>query len=87
MAATSEIVDDDVEFGFNRRDMYTETLSGSFRPYERHVFLCYEDLLDRASFGSSRLRKRLAGAIKDLHKATAVQVVVAHLCWLAFRCL
>ncbi|KAL4582475.1 hypothetical protein LXL04_007025 [Taraxacum kok-saghyz] len=63
-------------------DMYTRTLCGTFSPYECHVFLCYKDLHDRLSFGSRLVRKRVAEAIKDLNNATAVEVVVADLCWL-----
>ena len=42
ISAEAVVVDDAVSFGFERKEMYTEKLTGSVHPYERHVFLCYK---------------------------------------------
>ncbi|XP_023735171.1 altered inheritance of mitochondria protein 32 [Lactuca sativa] len=74
------VVDDDVKFGFQRQEMYTENLSGSVHPYERHVFLCYktrEDWPARVeSSDSDLLPKRLAGAIKERKNDIAVKTLM-----------
>ncbi|XP_076935248.1 altered inheritance of mitochondria protein 32-like [Bidens hawaiensis] len=88
MAATSEngtsdistVVDDDVSFGFQRPEMYTENLSGSVNPYGRHLFLCYKSHNDWParveSSDSDPLPKRLAGAIKDRKNDIAVKTLL-----------
>lgn len=74
------VVDDAVNFGFERKEMYTEKLSGSVNPYERHVFLCYkthEDWPARVeSSDSDLLPKRLAGAIKERKNDIAVKTLL-----------
>ncbi|CAH1421128.1 unnamed protein product [Lactuca virosa] len=74
------VVDDDVKFGFQRPEMYTENLSGSVHPYERHVLLCYktrEDWPDRVeSSDSDLLPKRLAGATKERKNDIPVKTLI-----------
>ncbi|KAL4583684.1 hypothetical protein LXL04_008267 [Taraxacum kok-saghyz] len=36
ISAEAVVVDDAVSFGFERKEMYTEKLTGSVHPYERH---------------------------------------------------
>ncbi|KAK9067324.1 hypothetical protein SSX86_014650 [Deinandra increscens subsp. villosa] len=74
------VVDDDVKFGFQRQEMYSENLSGSVNPYGRHVFLCYkshEDWPARVeSSDSDPFPKRLAGALKDRKNDIAVKTLL-----------
>ncbi|XP_071710617.1 altered inheritance of mitochondria protein 32-like [Rutidosis leptorrhynchoides] len=74
------VIDDDVKSGFQRDEMYTEKLSGTVNPYERHVFLCYKTHLDWParveSSVSDPLPKRLAGAIKDRKNDFAVKTML-----------
>ncbi|KAJ0753338.1 putative thioredoxin-like ferredoxin, Thioredoxin-like superfamily [Helianthus annuus] len=80
ISTESVVVDDDVKFGFQRPEMYTETLTGSVNPYGRHVFLCYkshEEWPARVeSSDSDPLPKRLAGAIKDRKNDIAVKTML-----------
>ncbi|KAI3665984.1 hypothetical protein L6452_44622 [Arctium lappa] len=62
------VVDDNVKFGFLRKEMYTEKLSGTAIAYDRHVILCYkthETWPSRVESSDSHpLPKLLAGALK-----------------------
>ncbi|CAK9176167.1 unnamed protein product [Ilex paraguariensis] len=40
--ATSDVVADEVKFGFQRSEMYSSNLAGTVDPYDRHVFLSYK---------------------------------------------
>ncbi|XP_071731137.1 altered inheritance of mitochondria protein 32-like [Rutidosis leptorrhynchoides] len=77
VSAEAVVMDDYVQFGFQRNEMYTEKLSGSVNPYERHVFLCYKTHVDWParveSSVSDPLPKRLAAAIKDRRNDIAVK--------------
>ncbi|KAJ9564209.1 hypothetical protein OSB04_000175, partial [Centaurea solstitialis] len=58
-------VDDNVKFGFNRTEMYTEKLAGTAIAYDRHVILCYKTHETwPARVESSDFPKLLAGALK-----------------------
>ncbi|KAD4887876.1 hypothetical protein R6Q59_035030 [Mikania micrantha] len=80
ISTESALVDDDVKFGFQRQEMYSENLSGSVNPYARHVFLCYkshENWPARVeSSDSDPLLKHLAGAIKDRKNDIAVKTLL-----------
>ncbi|KAI7724891.1 hypothetical protein M8C21_025817, partial [Ambrosia artemisiifolia] len=62
------VVDDNVKFGFQRPEMYTEKLSGTAIAYDRHVILCYkthDTWPSRVESSDSHpLPKVLAGALK-----------------------
>nr|XP_043615052.1 altered inheritance of mitochondria protein 32-like [Erigeron canadensis] len=69
ISTDSVLVDDDeIKYGFQRQEMFSENLSGSVHPYERHVFLVYKTYQDWParveSSVSDPLPKRLAGAIR-----------------------
>nr|KAJ0189161.1 hypothetical protein LSAT_V11C800398100 [Lactuca sativa] len=74
------VVDDDIKFGFQRQDMYTENLSRSVRPYEHHVLLCYKTREDWASrvesSHSDLLPKRRARAIKERKNDIAIKNLI-----------
>ncbi|KAL7609499.1 hypothetical protein Lser_V15G13231 [Lactuca serriola] len=75
MAAVSEnatteppVIDDNVKFGFLRKEMNTEKLAGTAIAYDRHVILCYkthETWPSRVESSDSHpFPKLLAGALK-----------------------
>ncbi|KAI7734392.1 hypothetical protein M8C21_024545 [Ambrosia artemisiifolia] len=80
ISTESVIVDDDVTYGFQRPEMFTEKLTGSVNPYGRHVFLSYkshEQWPARVeSSESDPLPKRLAGALKNRKNDLAVKTML-----------
>lgn len=68
IATETPVVDDNVKFGFLRKEMYTEKLSGTAIAYDRHVILCYkthETWPSRVESSDSHpFPKLLAGALK-----------------------
>ncbi|XP_043725579.1 altered inheritance of mitochondria protein 32-like [Telopea speciosissima] len=60
---------DDLKYGFQRPEMYKNSLAGTVDPYDRHVFLCYKNAeswpsrVEDAEF--DRLPSLLAAALKS----------------------
>ena len=69
---------DEVEFGFERPEMYKGKLAGTVDPYDRHVFLCYKSYDSWPSrveeSDSDSLPKLLSGALKARKNDIKVKV-------------